>query len=64
MKLDLRNAHISLAVGVVVLVIGCFLFRDSGEDALQMVALAMLVVTFGTFIVLEDRDERRHKRDQ
>jgi uncharacterized membrane protein YoaK (UPF0700 family) len=64
MKLDLRNAHISLAVGVVVLVIGCFLFRDSGEDALQMVALAMLVVTFGTFIVLEDRDERRHERDQ
>jgi hypothetical protein len=64
MKLDLRNAHISLAVGTVVLVIGCYLFRNSGEGALQLVALAMLVVTFGTFFLLEDRDERRQRRDQ
>jgi hypothetical protein len=64
MKHDLRNAHVSLGVGLVVLTAGCYLFRHSGEDALQLVAFAMLVVTFGTFAFLEDRDERRHKRDQ
>lgn len=64
MNLDLRNAHIGLAVGIVVLVIGCILFKDSGEDVLQLVCIAMLIATLGTTSILEWRDERRQKRDQ
>lgn len=63
MNLDLRNVHIALAVGTVVLIVGCYLFRNSGEGALQMVALAMLVIGFGTLGFLDARDERRRGGD-
>jgi multisubunit Na+/H+ antiporter MnhB subunit len=64
MRDDLRNAHIGFGVGVVVLVVGCYLLRNAGEDALGLLGLAVLVVSVGTFILLEDREERRQKRDQ
>jgi 4-hydroxybenzoate polyprenyltransferase len=59
--MNLRNQHIALAVGVVVLFGGAFLFRHSGEGALQVVALVFLIVTFGTAQVLDARDYKRRK---
>jgi len=64
MDLDLRNVHIALAVGTVVLIVGCYLFRNAGEDALQLVGIAMFVVALGTLFFLDERDERRHKGGQ
>ncbi len=61
MNVDLRSAHIGLAVGIVVLVVGCILFKDSGEGALQLVALAMLIIALGTTSFLDWRDERRER---
>jgi hypothetical protein len=63
--MNLRNQHIALAVGAVILFGGTFLFRHSGEGVLQIVALVFLIVIFGTSELLEARDEkRREKRNQ
>jgi hypothetical protein len=65
--IDLRNANIAIGVGLTVLISGCVLFRNAGDYALELVALAVLVATFGTLTLLyvrEDRREERAKRDQ
>jgi hypothetical protein len=62
MKVDMRNANIGIGVGVVVLIVGCALFRNSGEDAIQAVGVAMLIATFATIGILDNRDESRPKR--
>jgi uncharacterized membrane protein YfcA len=62
-KKELRNAHISMAVGAVVAFVGGFLARDAGDDVMQLVGLATLVASFGTMILLSDRDERRERRE-
>lgn len=64
MKPRFRNAHISLAIGVAMLIVGEFLFRNSGEGALQIFALVTLIVMFGTLTLLNERDERRQKHRQ
>jgi hypothetical protein len=66
-EMDLRNANIAIGVGGIVLISGCLLFGDAGDYALELVALAMLIATFGTLTFLyvrEDRREERAKRDQ
>ncbi len=60
----MRNAHIGLGVGTIVLIVGCLLFWNSGEDAMQMVGAAMLVAAFGTTSALDTRDERRRDRQK
>jgi hypothetical protein len=60
-KRDLRNAHIALAAGIVVLVVGAFLVRDGGEGPMQLAGLAGLVATFGTALFLNARDDRQGK---
>lgn len=56
-----RNLYISLAVGVCILFVGGYLFRDS-----EIGSFAVLVATFGighTLLrVLDDRD--RHRTQQ
>lgn len=64
MRDDPRNAHIGIGIGIVVLLVGCYLLKNAGEDALGLLGLAVLVVSVGTFVLLEDREERRQKRDQ
>jgi hypothetical protein len=57
--MGMRNPNIAVAVGAVILFIGAFLFRDAGEGALQLVALATLIGAFGTLHLLDERDRRR-----
>ena len=64
MRDDLRNAHIGIGAGIVFLAVGCYLLRNSSEDVLGLLGLGTLVVALGTFIALEEREERRHDRDQ
>jgi len=64
MRGDLRNANIGIGVGVVFLATGLFFLGSSGEDALELLGLGTLVVALGTFMLLEEREERRHKRNQ
>ncbi len=58
---ELRNANISLLVGAVILFTGAFLFRDSGEAAVQVVALIAFIATFGLFFILVERKRRRSR---
>lgn len=55
MKGELRNAHISILVFAIILVGGVFLFRNSGEEAIQLVGLVAFIAAFGLLFVLEDR---------
>lgn len=64
MKANLRNAHISLLIGAVVLFGGVYLFRHADEDVLPLVGLVCWIVAFGTFSLLSARDDRRRRRDQ
>lgn len=61
-KRDLRNAHIALAAGMIVLFVGGFLVRNAGEDAMQLIGAAVLIVSFGTLFALNARDGRRRER--
>lgn len=63
MKLHWRNAHISLAIGMTILLPGAYFFHDS-EGPLLIVVLVSLFTTFWTLASLNDREERRSERDQ
>lgn len=60
----LRYAHIGLAVGLMVLVVGLILLRDAGDEARQAMALVSFVVTFVVYHGLDERNKRRKERDQ
>jgi hypothetical protein len=59
---DLRQANIGIAAGVAVMVIGVFLFRNSGEAALQLVGVASFVSTFAVYFALQGRVDRRNEK--
>ena len=63
-KRQLRNVHISIAVGAVVAVVGAVLMRNASEGTSQLLGLAILGATFGTLILLKIREEGRENRDQ
>ena len=63
-KVDLRNAHIALAVLAVILFVGGFLVRNAGEGAMQLVGLAAFAAGFGTLFFLNERREQRKKREK
>lgn len=60
---DLRQANIGIAVGATVMVVGAFLFRNSGEVALQLVGIASFVSAFAVYFVLLGRAERRDEKE-
>jgi len=60
---DLRQANIGIAVGVVVMVVGAFLFRNSGEAALQLVGIVSFASAFAVYFVLLGRAERENEKD-
>lgn len=67
LKIDrkaMRRAHLAVAVGFVVMLVGVILFQDEGEDAIQAVGLVGLVVTFGIYIFLDERAGKRRERGQ
>jgi hypothetical protein len=64
MKLNLRNANISVGVAAVILFSGVYVFRDASDEVLQTVLAISWVGAFGTFAFLNARDERRGKRSQ
>lgn len=61
MQLHLRNANISVAVGSVILVVGGYVFRNSGEGPLLIVVLVAWIAMFWILGSLNERDERREK---
>lgn len=62
-KTQLRNAHIAIGVGAVVVFAGGFLVRNAGEGAMQLIGVATLVATFGTLALLNTRETRRERRE-
>lgn len=60
---ELRQANISIVVFVVITAIGVFVFRNSGEAALQLVGAVSFVITFAVFFTLLGRAERRGEKD-
>lgn len=63
MKLHWRNAHISLAIGMAILLPGAYFFHDS-EGPLLIIVLVAFFAMFWTLASLNDREERRRERDQ
>ena len=59
-----KYANIGLAIGIPVLAIGAFLFKDAGEGASYAVLFASFVTTFAVYHGLDERDKRRRRRDQ
>jgi hypothetical protein len=57
-----RYAHIGVAAGLAVLIVGVILFRHS-EDALHAVSLATFATAFGVFHFLDERNKRRERRE-
>ncbi len=60
----LKYAHIGLAVGGTVLLLGAVLLKDAGEGALQALTVVAFILTFGVYHGLDERDKRRRRRDQ
>jgi hypothetical protein len=58
----LRYANIGLAVSMVILVGGVIAFRDSGDGALGVVALATFITAFGVYHFLDERAKRRSRK--
>ena len=61
---SMRRANIVLAVMCPAYAVTAFLLRDAGERANQGLALAYLLFSFGLFLFLDERAERRRKRNQ
>jgi hypothetical protein len=61
MRQSIRHANIGIGVAVLIVVIGVLVFRES-DDALQLVGLATLPGSLGTYFVLEERARRRRSK--
>jgi hypothetical protein len=61
---DLRQANIGIVVGVSVMAIGVFIFRHSGEAALQAVGAVSFMSAFAVYFTLEGRARKRHDKDR
>jgi hypothetical protein len=59
----LRCANIGIAVGTAVAIVGVFVFRNSGEAALQLVGAVSFVTMFAVYFALEGRVRRRQEKD-
>ena len=59
---DLRNANIGILVGTLIAVVGAVVFRNSGEDALELVGLAALVGAFAVYTILDELTKRKKTR--
>jgi len=60
---DLRQANIGIVVGVAVMAVGVFIFRHSGEAALQLVGAVSFVSAFAVYFTLQGRADRRNEKD-
>jgi uncharacterized membrane protein len=62
-KRQLRDAHVAIAIGTMILFVGGFLVRDAGEGAMQLVGVLAFFATFGTLVVLAERELRRKRAE-
>jgi hypothetical protein len=62
MKRLFRNAHVGLAVGMFVAIVGVA-FLHGNESALNALSVAVIVTTMGVFVALSIRDERARGKD-
>lgn len=60
---DLRQANIGIAVGVTVMIVGVFIFRHSGEAALQLVGVVSFVSAFAAYFILQGRVDKRNEKN-
>jgi undecaprenyl pyrophosphate phosphatase UppP len=58
----LRHGHIGIAVATVLLIVSAIFFHDN-EDAMSAAGVMALVVCFGIYLFLNER-ERRGQRSQ
>ena len=59
----LRYANIGIAVGLAIIFGGAFVFRDSGDTALQVVGAVGFVSAFVVYHTLDERAKGRSRRD-
>ncbi len=57
----LRYAHIGLAVGIAIMIVGVLVFKDSSEAAMQACALFGFFVALVIANVFDARAKRRKK---
>lgn len=65
---SLRNVHIGLAVGSIILFGGIFIFRNASDGVFQVLGLVSLITMFGVYHALDARERhaekaRRARRD-
>jgi predicted MFS family arabinose efflux permease len=60
--MGLRYANIGIAVGSIIIFGGAFIFRHSGEAALQAVAVVGFVAAFVVYHALDERARRRERK--
>jgi hypothetical protein len=65
-KKQLRDAHIAIAVGALIIFGGGFLARNAGEAAALLVVLAAFIAMAGVLVFLAEKDIHREseERDQ
>ena len=62
MKRLIRNAHVGILVGMILLIVGFWPVRES-EDAIGALGIAAFFTALGVYLALNIRDERTRKRD-
>jgi hypothetical protein len=61
MKQSIHYANIGIGVGTLVAIVGSFVFRGSGEGALQLVGLAALFGALAVYLTLQERARRKRR---
>lgn len=59
-----RLANITLAVTLPILFMGAFLLRNTADAVQQAFGLFIFPLSFAIFFILDERNKRRHGRDQ
>lgn len=58
----LHHANVGIAVAAVIMIVGAFLFRNSGETALELVGITSFVGALVAYFISEERARRRSER--
>jgi hypothetical protein len=64
LRQSIRHANIGIGVCALIAVVGVFIFRNQGEDALRLVGLAAIFGAFAVYFGLEERACRRRRPPQ
>jgi peptidoglycan/LPS O-acetylase OafA/YrhL len=62
---DFRHAHVALAVGIAVMIVGSLIIGRNPTDAeSQAVGWVTMGVAFAVLVCLHERDHRRRRRGE